>query len=90
MEAFFTMMAKSIVTMAGMKLVRTGFKGTFEGESLFRKYKLHGCPKCGKVYSGVIENCRRCGEEMVKMYEERYQSNLSLSDSRILLVDDSL
>lgn len=51
MGSFVGMMCKSIVTMFGMKVVRTRFKGTFETECFFKKHKLHICPNCGEVYS---------------------------------------
>ena len=90
MEMLFMMMAKSIVTMTGMKMTRTAFKGTLETESILKQHKVHRCKRCGRVYSGVIDDCRRCGHQVEKMYEERVPYTAMNSDSNLILVDDTL
>ena len=88
MGSFVGMMCKSIVTMFGMKVVRTAFKGTFETECFFKKHKLHICPNCGEVYSGEITYCEECGEEVEKLYDEK--SYGTLNGLGLSLIDDDL
>lgn len=90
METLFMMMAKSIVTMTGMKMTRSAFKGTLDSDSILKKHKVHRCNRCGRVYSGVLVNCRVCGSPVEKMYEERIPYTAMNSDKSLVLIDENL